>query len=120
MDTYAYRLWQTWQQMHYPRTGLPDADGARGQLVALDGFAGMILERQFCRRPRPPTLDTETCAELHQCQRELDHIAPALSDDASRYFSRLNVLIGFVLSSEDVAVFDDSRRPATGRDVSGP
>ncbi len=100
MEIDAYRLWQTWQQMHYPRRGLPEFDSARSDLVAIDGVVGTILERHFCRRPRAATLDADSRLALQQCQRDLDRFAKSLSHDASRYFGRVQILIGFVLSRE--------------------
>lgn len=104
----AYHRWQTWQQMHYPRRGLPELDSARSDLVAIDGMVGPILERHFSRGPRAATLDAASRLALQQCQRDLDRFAKTLSSDASRYFGRVQVLIGFVLSRE-VAVSADRR-----------
>ena len=100
MDTDTYRLWQNWQQMHYPRRGLPELECARSDLVAIDGMVGPILERHFSRGPRAATLDATSHVALQQCQRDLDGLAKSLSSDASRYFGRVQVLIGFVLSRE--------------------
>ena len=100
MDTDTYRLWQNWQQMHYPRRGLPELESARSDLVALDGMVGPILERYFSRGPRAATLDAASRLALKHCQQDLDRFAKSLSSDASRYFGRAQVLIAFVLSRE--------------------
>lgn len=91
-----YRLWQQWQQMHYPRRGLPADESARTRLVALDGTAGTVLDRYFRRGTRAKTLDGAAFATLGGCQLELD--AGELSADASRYFGRLRQLIELVLA----------------------
>lgn len=92
----AYRLWQQWQQMHYPRRGLPADEGARAHLVTLDGTAGTILDRYFCRGPGAKNLDAAALGALSHCRRELD--PRELSADAARYFGRLRQLIEFVLA----------------------
>ena len=96
----AYRLWQQWQQMHYPRRGLPADEVARTRLVTLDGAAGTILDRYFCRGPRAKTVDAGALDVLRHCRSALDR--RELSADASRYFGRLQQLIEFVLA--DVAL----------------
>jgi len=105
----TYRLWQTWQQMHYPRRGLPEHESARSDLVAIDGMVGTILERHFSRRPRAATLDADSHLALQQCQRDLDGFAKSLSSEASQYFGRAQVLIGFVLSRE---MANTAKRPS--------
>jgi hypothetical protein len=47
----AYRLWQLWQQMHYP-TPFPSVSEIGIDLVALDGKAGTSLEDYFEHPPR--------------------------------------------------------------------
>lgn len=94
----AYRLWQHWQQMHYPRRGLPADESACARLVTLDGTAGTVLDRYFRRSMRAKTLDATALATLRQCRRELD--ISGLSADASRYFGRLRQLIELVLLDE--------------------
>ncbi len=37
MPADGYRLWQAWQQMHYPVRGLPVTDSARSDFAGLDG-----------------------------------------------------------------------------------
>jgi hypothetical protein len=100
MPLNAYRVWQTWQQMHYPGRGLPVEDAARLDLVRLDGTAGPILERHFRRRARGAELDDEAIETLDRCRDELRVMAAALSSDASRYFERLLLLIELVLARE--------------------
>ena len=100
MEIDAYRLWQTWQQMHYPRRGLPESDSARSDLVAIDGMVGTILERHFCRRPRAATLDADARLALQQCQRDLDRLVKSLSSDANRYFGRAQVLMAVILAQK--------------------
>jgi hypothetical protein len=96
MHVDAYRLWQQWQQMHYPRRGLPADESARARLVALDGTAGTALDRYFGRGTRAKTLDGAVLATLGGCRLELD--AGELSADACRYFGRLRQLIELVLA----------------------
>ena len=109
MDTDSYRLWLNWQQMHYPRRGLPELESARSDLVAIDGMVGPILERHFTRGPRSATLDAASRLALQQCHRDLDRFAKSLSSDASRYFGRAKVLIAFVLSRE---MANTAKRPS--------
>ncbi len=99
MPADGYRLWQAWQQMHYPVRGLPAADSARSDLAALDGVVGAIFERQFCRRPPAAVLETDSRAVLEECQSALDRMNDNLSDDAARYFDRVELLINFLLTS---------------------
>lgn len=94
----AYRLWQHWQQMHYPRRGLPADEAARARLVTLDGTAGTILDRYFRRGARARTLDAAALATLDRCRCELE--LPELAADASRYFGRLRQLIDLMLAEE--------------------
>jgi hypothetical protein len=105
----AYRLWMQWQQMHYPRRGLPEDEAERARLVTLDGIAGTTLEACFCREARSRTLDAATFAELVRCRKELD--PTAFSSDASRYFGRLQQLIKLLLdeSESDRAVTRTAR-----------
>lgn len=98
MRVNAYRLWQHWQQMHYPARGLPAVNTLRSQLVTLDGTSGTILERYFRRRPRASKLDTDSLLAIQGCQRELDRLGETLSADASRYFGRLQILIDLVVA----------------------
>ena len=106
----AYRLWQQWQQMHYPRRGLPADEATRAVLVTLDGTAGPILERYFCRGQAARTLNAEALGTLRHCRSELD--LDELSTDAARYFGRLRQLIEFVLA--------DAGRGVPGHLVSPP
>lgn len=92
----AYRLWEHWQQMHYPRRGLPADEAARARLVTLDGTAGTILDRYFRRGARARTLGAAARASLSDCRHEFD--PRQLSADASRYFGRLHQLIELVLA----------------------
>jgi hypothetical protein len=94
MQVDAYRLWQHWQQMHYPRRGLPADEAARARLVTLDGTAGGLLEPYFCRGRQSKTLDRAALAALARCRREL--AGEDLASDASRYFERLRLLIDLV------------------------
>jgi len=79
---------------------LPEHESARSDLVAIDGMVETILERHFSRRPRAATLDADSHLALQQCQRDHDGFAKSLSSEASQYFGRAQVLIGFVLSRE--------------------
>ncbi|MBA3689116.1 MAG: hypothetical protein H0W81_09855 [Chloroflexi bacterium] len=96
MHDEAYRLWQRWQQMHYPRRGLPADESVRAALVTLDGTAGTVLDRYFRRGARAKTLDAAARATLGRCRDELD--LGNLSADAGRYFSRLRRLSELVLA----------------------
>jgi len=99
--TRAYRLWQLWQQMHYP-TRLPPPANSGVDLVALDGRAGNGLDRYFARAE--PGNDAGWRPALEECLRELGQVLPVLTEDRARYFERLQELIRTVL--EDGA--DDS------------
>lgn len=97
MSADAYRLWQQWQQMHYPQLPLPEEiEGV--DLVALDGRAGACLEEYFIRGGRGARLNGELRKALEQCAAELDRIRGTLRGDAARYFGRLQQLIGLVLT----------------------
>jgi hypothetical protein len=84
-----------WQQMHYPRRGLPEDVAERARLVTLDGIAGTTLEACFCRGARSRSLDAATFAALVRCRNELD--PTAFSSDAGRYFGRLSTLLKLVV-----------------------
>lgn len=56
MDPQPYRLWLRWQQMHYPRRGLPASQSAVEELLAVDGISAGLLEP--CLRPTRPTRST--------------------------------------------------------------
>jgi len=110
MTTTGYRLWQTWQQMHYPTRGLPDKEGARRELLAIDGIAGSILEQQFCARKREGGLTAELRESLEQCQLDLERLAPDLSGGARRYFARVRLLVGIALRGDEQ---EDLQPPAS-------
>jgi len=110
MKTRGYRLWQTWQQMHYPVRGLPEDDNARSALIAIDGIAGPVLERQFSARLRGDGLSPEARRALERCHLDLDRLRTTLSSGASRYFSRLGQLIGIALSGEEIGSPSSPRR----------
>ncbi len=99
MPADGYRLWQEWQQMHYPVRGLPVTDSARTDFAGLDGVVGAICERQFCRRPPSAVLETDSRAVLEECQRALNRMNDNLSDDAARYFDRVQLLVNFLRTS---------------------
>jgi hypothetical protein len=99
----AYRLWQHWQQMHYPRRGLPAEEAARAELVSLDGTAGTVLDRYFGGRTPAREMDAEARKSLERCKHDLDFIAATLAGDASRYFGRLHQLLDTVLSEANAA-----------------
>lgn len=106
MNGGAYRLWQAWQQMHYP--DLPSADETDGvDLVALDGRAGACLEVFFERAKRVPS-DVELRDGMERCADELDRVEGVLAGDAARYFGRLRLLLGLVLAEST-----DQRRGGT-------
>lgn len=96
MQVDAYRLWQHWQQMHYPRRGLPADEAARARLVTLDGTVGELLEPYFCRGRQSKNLDRQALAALASYRRELD--GEDLASDASRYFERVRQLIDVVVA----------------------
>lgn len=102
----AYRLWQPWQQMHYPRHGLPADESARARLVTLDGTAGTVLDSYFRRAARAKRLDAAALVTLDRCRHQLE--LTELSADASRYFGRLRRLIDLVLAE---ARPDESSQP---------
>lgn len=91
----AYRLWQLWQQMHYP-TPLPPAADIGVDLVALDGKAGTSLDRYF-EGSRRRGLAEDCRASLEECLAELELVAATLPDDAVRYFLRLHGLLRLIL-----------------------
>lgn len=91
----AYRLWQLWQQMHYPMP-LPSASELGIDLVALDGKAGTSLERYF-ERSRRRMLDDDCRASLEECLAELELALANLTGDPARYFQRLYRLLRLVL-----------------------
>lgn len=95
----AYRLWQQWQQMHYPRRGLPADEAARAMLVTLDGTAGILLDAYFCRGFRAKLLDADALAPIGRCRDDLN--LGTLSADASRYFGRLRLIIELVLAEAE-------------------
>ena len=97
----TYRLWQHWQQMHYPRRGLPAGEALRTALITLDGTAGTVLDRYFHRGEDARSLDAAALASLERCWLELE--LGELSADASRYFGRLRRLIELVLSEVGAA-----------------
>jgi hypothetical protein len=105
----AYRLWQQWQAMHYPRRGVPDGPARSIDLVALDGTAGAVLERYFCRGPHAKVLDAQSLAALESCHRELGQVN-GLVLDARRYFSRLSQLIELVLADRPPRGSDEQAR----------
>jgi hypothetical protein len=92
----AYRLWELWQQMHYPSRGIPPSESTAADLIRLDGTAGRILDRYFCGG-RERRLDAESRETLEACRQELDAVEELLSADAGRYFGRLRELIALVL-----------------------
>ena len=96
MQVDDYRLWQQWQQMHYPRRGLPADEATRARLVTLDGMTGTILDRYFCRGTHARKLDPAALATLGVCRDQLGR--EQLSSDASRYFGRLQLLLDLVLA----------------------
>ncbi len=96
MQVDDYRLWQQWQQMHYPRRGLPADEATRARLVTLDGMTGTILDRYFCRGTHARKLDPAALATLGDYRDQLGR--EELSADASRYFGRLQLLVDLVLA----------------------
>ena len=91
----TYRLWQLWQQMHYP-TPLPSASEVGIDLVALDGKAGTSLERYFEQRPRR-VLDDHCRESLEESLRELELAVARLPSGSAPYFERLQGLIRLIL-----------------------
>lgn len=91
----AYRLWQLWQQMHYP-TPLPAVSDIGVDLVALDGKAGTTLDRYF-GHARRRVLDDDCRAALDECLAELDLALASLQGDQARYFQRLRRLVRGIL-----------------------
>lgn len=110
MELDAYRLWQQWQAMHYPRRGMPEEITPPIDLVALDGVAGRVLERYFCRGPRAKTLDATAIRALEDCQAQLRQLDPVLTSDARRYFGRLNQLLDRLLVEELTPPADELNR----------
>jgi hypothetical protein len=92
----AYRLWQHWQQMHYPRHGFPEDEATRADLIALDGRSGTALGRYFRRSAGERASDAEARASLEQCRDDLDRLTGGLRGDAERYFERLQQLIELI------------------------
>jgi hypothetical protein len=93
----AYRLWQLWQQMHYP-TPLPTTSELGIDLVALDGKAGTSLERYFEQPPRR-VLDDECRAALEESMAELELAVAGLQGHPARYFRRLHRLVRLILDA---------------------
>lgn len=92
----TYRLWQHWQQMHYPRRGLPPDEATRADLISLDGTSGTALDLYFRRNTGARAFDAQARASLDHCGRELDRLSGELHSDAERYFGRLQRLIELV------------------------
>ncbi|MGH2601375.1 MAG: hypothetical protein ACRDJ9_18555 [Dehalococcoidia bacterium] len=98
MSADAYRLWQGWQQMHYPRL-CPAPDEIEGvDLVAIDGRAGACLEGYFRRGGRGAAPNRDIQEALEQCASELGRVAGRLHGDAARYFGRLHELLRLVMA----------------------
>ena len=97
MGSASYRLWQRWQQMKYPLSGLPERESDRSLLIKIDGTVGPVFERTFQRRSNG-TLSGKSRQGLERCQRELREMQPLLFGDARRYFDRVEVLIRLVLA----------------------
>jgi hypothetical protein len=102
----AYRLWQLWQQMHYP-TPLPSTSELGIDLVALDGKAGTSLERYF-ERPRRRVLDDDCRAALEECMAELELAVASLQGHPARYFRRLHRLVRLILDAAPERVIASS------------
>lgn len=81
MGSNPYRLWQAWQQMKYPSSGLPELEGDRYVLIQIDGSVGPIFERTFSRGPRRKTISAESRRILERCQRKLRDMLPMLAGD---------------------------------------
>lgn len=98
MPADGYRLWQAWQQMHYPVRGLPVTDSARSDLAALDGGLGQSSSANFVDARRLP------CSKrIHGPSSKsvsANRMNDNLSDDAARYFDRVQLLVNFLLTSE--------------------
>lgn len=109
----AYRLWQLWQQMHYP-TPLPPVSEIGIDLVALDGKAGTSLERYF-ERPRRRVLDDDCRESLEECLGELELAVRTVTGDSARYFQRLHGLVRLVLEEAP-----DPLPPADRASIVGP
>ena len=108
MQIEGYRLWERWQQMHYPMRGLPADEAISADLVDLDGTAGVVLEKYFCRGSEAKTLDVESRAALQRCHDEIHSVSGELFSDADRYFGRLLDVI-------DLALADAPSMTARGR-----
>jgi hypothetical protein len=107
----AYRLWQLWQQMHYP-TPLPSTSELGIDLVALDGKAGTSLERYF-EQPRRRVLDDDCRAGLEECMAELELAVAALQGHPARYFRRLHRLVRLILDvASERAISSSGGEPA--------
>jgi hypothetical protein len=110
----AYQLWQHWQQMHYPRRGLPPDEATRAELISLEGTSGTALDRYFHRRAGARAFDAEARASLDYCRRELGRLSSGLHADPERYFGRLQRLIEFVaLELNDRSIGDGLRSAAS-------
>jgi hypothetical protein len=107
----AYRLWERWQQMHYPVRPVPAGGPISTDLVALDGKAGVVLERYFRRGSRARALDAESRATLERCRFELGMVSGGLSSDAQRYFGRLLDLIELALAADASPTLVNRRHP---------
>ena len=103
--TDTYRLWQLWQQMHYPTPVAWSAETGV-DLVALDGKAGASLERYF-EGPQDRVLDEDCRACLEECLGSLELVTKTTAGDTPRYFQRLHALIRLIL--------DEAREPALRR-----
>jgi hypothetical protein len=112
VETPGYRLWQSWQQMHYPIRGLPESEAARFDLLAIDGIAGPVLEHRFCARLRGDDVSHDWRGVLEQCDLDLDRLSTELTSDASRYFARLHTLMGIALHGDtrDDGNLDEQRQ----------
>lgn len=114
----AYRLWQQWQQMHYPRRGLPKDEATRADLIAVDGTSGTALDRYFRRSAGARAFDAESRASVEHCRYELARLSSGLHADAERYFGRLQQLIELVAidaaggATVDALSSPSSRHPA--------
>jgi hypothetical protein len=98
--------------MHYPRRGLPADEAERAKLVTLDGMAGTVLDQYFCRGEHARTLGAAARATLNACRHDLD--PSQLSNDASRYFGRLQQIIELVLADGEPG--GSERQPVAGED----